>query len=261
MKYFVTSDVHSFYSILISSLEGAGFEIDNPSHILVIAGDLFDRGEESAECLQFVKTLAAQNRFIYIRGNHEDLLFDCVRDIERKIYIGYHHISNGTISTISHLTGISEFDLIYETTHYSSKIREKLQEVLQFIEETSVDYYELGDYIIVHGWLPTISDKVDPNWKTGDWDEARWKNGMEEWSKNYTLPEKTVVCGHWHTSWGWSHLRRQYKEWNPKSKTCFKPFIDNGIVALDACVAYTSKLNVVVIDQDEKGGVKLEQTS
>lgn len=39
-KYFITSDPHSYYSILIESLKKEGFDINNQEHIIVICGDL-----------------------------------------------------------------------------------------------------------------------------------------------------------------------------------------------------------------------------
>ena len=46
-SFFVVSDVHSFYSILLKTLDSHGFQVNNPNHILVVCGDIFDRGEES----------------------------------------------------------------------------------------------------------------------------------------------------------------------------------------------------------------------
>ena len=45
-KYFVTSDIHGFYNEFIAALDRSGFNIDNPDHILIICGDIFDRGNQ-----------------------------------------------------------------------------------------------------------------------------------------------------------------------------------------------------------------------
>lgn len=57
MKYYVTADVHGFYSILHDALEEAGFFTETQPHKLIILGDLFDRGsvhDQFLYCLQFV---------------------------------------------------------------------------------------------------------------------------------------------------------------------------------------------------------------
>lgn len=46
-KYFISSDIHSFYDEWINSLNDSGFDINNPSHIVIIVGDLFDRGQQA----------------------------------------------------------------------------------------------------------------------------------------------------------------------------------------------------------------------
>ena len=46
-KYFVCSDIHGFYKEWMSSLDEVGFDINNNEHILIVLGDIFDRGRES----------------------------------------------------------------------------------------------------------------------------------------------------------------------------------------------------------------------
>ena len=43
-KFFVVADVHSFYDEMKQELDTAGFDINNPDHILVSCGDVLDRG-------------------------------------------------------------------------------------------------------------------------------------------------------------------------------------------------------------------------
>ena len=40
MRYFFTSDIHSYASCLKEALKRAGFQRANPDHILVICGDV-----------------------------------------------------------------------------------------------------------------------------------------------------------------------------------------------------------------------------
>ena len=52
-KYFVISDIHGFYSSMKKSLFKAGFRKTNSNHVLIICGDLFDRGKESKKIFDF----------------------------------------------------------------------------------------------------------------------------------------------------------------------------------------------------------------
>ena len=59
---------------------------------------------------------------------------------------------------------------------------------------------------------------------------------------------KTIVCGHWHASYGHSKIHRKCTEFGPDA--IFAPFNDKGIMALDACTAHSGFVNCVVIEDD-----------
>ena len=122
------------------------------------------------------------------------------------------------------------------------------------ITDNAVDYVEVGDYIFVHGWIPCnpYNGKIDENWRDDDWSSARWLNGMSAWHRGAKIPGKTIVCGHWNSSWGHSHLHQDRKEFPQKNRVnwekSFEPFIDEGIIAIDACTAYTGFCNCLVLE-------------
>jgi predicted phosphodiesterase len=53
MKIFACSDLHSYWTPFKKALAEKGFEPDNPNHLLICCGDIFDRGAESNEILDF----------------------------------------------------------------------------------------------------------------------------------------------------------------------------------------------------------------
>ncbi len=251
-KYFILSDVHSFYDEMLDALNVAGFDLTDQTHQLIICGDLFDRGPKSIECYEFVKSLSEEGRLIYIRGNHEDLLEDAVFELTKGLHVGSHHISNGTIKTIAHFMECSEYDILCGV-YSPSKFNKKIGELLNFINTHSVDYFEVEPFVFVHGWVPEVLDDhlgsiVPADWRNRNWKEARWVNGMDAWYLGLNPPEndRTIVCGHWHTSYGWSHLRGKGSEF--KHDAIFKPFIEEGLVALDSCVAFSHFLNCLVLE-------------
>lgn len=269
-KYFLTSDVHSYYDELIETLNEAGFDPKNHDHFLCILGDLFDRGPKSAEVLKFVTALG--DNFLYIRGNHEDLLTQCIKEeILLSRVPSYYHFTNGTIRTISQLCGVSEVEFFHPRKSLIELVDKTMSPIVDWIDSKSLDYAVIDDYILVHGWVPTRhasrplsgdtsgGSKILPvpmsKWDTigeQEWSVARWSNGMEAWNQGGGIPGKTVCCGHWGTNYGWSHIRQERKEWPTKNrenwKKSFEPFIDNGIVALDSTVAYSGFLNCVVLE-------------
>lgn len=250
-KYFTVADIHSFYNEFLTAIESNGFDMNNNDHYLIICGDAFDRGDGTVELFNFLKELNSLNRLIYIRGNHEDLLMQLVTLDFKMLNVGMHHVSNGTARTVADLTNTDIQNVIDCNVDES-----KIAEFINFINTNCIDYFELGETIFVHGWLPVVFEDytfVHENWRDGDWKAARWRNGMEAFYLNITPPDtKTVVCGHWHTSFG--HSRYDYKcsEWGPDA--IFTPYIatnDDGskIIAIDSCTAWTGFVNCLVFDE------------
>lgn len=239
MKYFVSGDIHGFYDEWQNALKEKGFDLNNPEHKIILCGDLFDRGSQPKEIIDFV--LKHKDKVILIRGNHEDLMEQM---IERNSS-DYGDLCNGTAQTIVDLYPewqISEFDL--------KKIAKetRLQEVL----DMCVDYYETKHYIFVHGWIPIIENcyLYDSDWKAASkerWEKARWTNPVEMFRYEIYEPNKTIVCGHWHCSALWHEQNPDvYEEFGDKAN--FEPFITKNMIAIDACTTYSHKVNVVVLE-------------
>lgn len=250
MRYFVVADVHGFYDQMLTALSAAGFDCNNSNHIFVSCGDLLDRGRQPRECLQFVMGLDPERR-ILIRGNHEDLMEDAII----RGWFASHDVHNGTRTTA--------YDLIGEGAHNEDTdilLRLRVDKLYNSYIRECVNYDETKNYIFVHGWIPCFSNRkmsgmtyapYGKNWRranTYDWQNARWINGMEAWNWSITEPNKTIVCGHWHSSWGHCHLHNDGTEFGKNSK--FTPFMDKGIIAADACTAYSGFCNCVVLDDE-----------
>lgn len=259
-KYFACSDVHSHFDAWMTALKDKGFDINNDEHYVIVCGDLFDRGDQSVECYEFAYELSLRGRFVYIRGNHEDLLFDALHCIDKHIHVNGAHISNGTINTIAHFLDTTVYDVLSYTFEWTDFDRMRNETLCKFITENAVDYFKLGNTLFVHGWLPTIPDEwgyetVDSNLSDANWNQARWENGMEMFKLGVVPQDITVVCGHWHTSYGHCVITKECSsEWGPTAKfSTFKQTNERlhcTIVALDACTAYTHFVNCEIFNEE-----------
>lgn len=252
MKYFVSADVHGFFDEWIYALEEKRFNMDNPEHMLIVCGDLFDRGNKAKELQRFVMKMLDKNKIILVRGNHEDLALEMIEN-----YVNYmfnikstHHYHNGTFQTFIDLTGMNyndattclwEFKRLANQTDYVKNIIPRMQ-----------NFYQTERYVFVHSWIPLVENafQFNSDWQNADdklWAKARWLNPVELYNKKLYPKDKTLVFGHWHCSAFWANMdRTKYSEFGKNA--CFEPFITKEIIALDACTVLSKKVNVVVLE-------------
>ena len=168
-----------------------------------------------------------------VKGNHEDLM-------QEMIIRGYpllHDIQNRTYDTALQLAWDSSLGDVNYT---------KLYGIFDNLCSQMVDFYETKRYVFVHGWIPVTPDKKD--WRDSSlWEESRWLNGMEMQMKGKTLTDKTIVCGHWHCSWG-NAIKFNVSEFDDDA--IWDPYIAPGIIAIDRCTAYTQEMNIIVLEDD-----------
>lgn len=252
MKYYVVADVHGFYAALTKALTESGFYTDTSPHKLIVCGDLFDRGKEAVQLQDFILDLMAKDEVILIRGNHEDLFVDM---LNKDGGIPFdNHLHNGTYDTALQLTGYNKKSAYSERIEFVKKA--KYTDYYKKIIPSMVNYFEVGNYIFVHGWIPVFGDdyynptplSYNPNWRTAskeDWDSSRWLNGMDA-ARTVTENGKTIVCGHWHCSYG--HSMYEFKGTEFDKDADFTPYYGKGIIALDACTVHSGFVNCIVLD-------------
>ena len=260
--YFVFSDVHGFYDELMESLNKAGFNRDNPEHIIISCGDLMDRGPKPRECLQFVNEMHETGRAILIKGNHETLLEEM---LERSYPYGYDY-SNGTFTTMLDMfPRVTSADAVWEGMKRDKDYKKYCK--------TLIDFYESDRYIFTHGFIPVVfSDIIDDHgyhldcnryredWRDTRgsykvWDEypngARWLNGIKL-GHDIKIPSKTIVVGHYHTSWGHKHYEglEEFPDiGTPNWEKSFSIYQEEGLIALDACTVYSGFVNVLKLEE------------
>ena len=264
MKYYVMSDVHGYYKCFIRALKKAGFFEEKEPYKLVLCGDLLDRGEDAKALIAFVLSLKREGKLIYVLGNHEDLLVQCLQEIARggiyDIASGLsHHLWNGTWDTLLQIAEMSEKEACDDPEELVRRVMRSsfYKELLPI----GVDYYESERYVFTHGWIPCITEgykpftdcKYMPDWRDAEiehWRRARWFNGMEIACRyGVRVPDKTVVCGHWHCSFGHAQIEGRGSERGEDAD--FSPFYAEGIIAIDAATALSESVNCIVLEDKE----------
>ena len=258
MKYFVTSDIHGFFSEFKKALDEAGFDYNNREHILIVCGDLFDRGKEALDVFKFIKGLP-KNRRILVRGNHDYLFVN----LYNKDKPDACDKEDGTLDTMCQLANCN--DLSFEEL----KRKQIIKEVVDFINGNDFCYYkEIGKYIFTHSFIPLkIKDTCtkiddpdidkdlyyDPNWrsitdetilKKSAYDSA-WRKYKAGYFSKEAKMGKILVCGHTH---GYEFYRNIDNVKFIGKNYDFSIYKKDDLINLDGNVEKSGKINVLVID-------------
>jgi len=236
MKYFVTSDIHGHYEVLLNALKKAGYNEKNQDHHLLILGDMFDRGDESKQVLAYLYRLYKEQKATIILGNHDYFMIEFLEGNYERTLFNIKH--NGFLHTLLSLTEhmlTPEDDLkIYKET-----IEKRYPYLLNWLKSLPL-YLEIGQYIFVHGG-------VNPDLE--DWTKASTHDFI--WSYEVKLKPiagKTVVAGHHRVSTIRQPLRKDYKTLHEQDPTLFDPLYLEGKILMDRFVEVSKELNVLVFD-------------
>ena len=125
-----------------------------------------------------------------------------------------------------------------------------------------VDYFETKNYIFVHSWIPVINKdglpayytrhrtfEFNPDWRNAskkDWEDSRWGNPFDMAARGLK-PDKTVIFGHWAVEHQWAKDENR-QEFGTQAR--FDPYYGDGFIGIDACTAFSKKVNCLVIEDD-----------
>jgi len=192
-KYFILSDPHGEANVMINGLEEAGFDARNSNHYVILIGDGFDRGPDSAHVYKFMKNLGS--RGIYIKGNHDCFFQEYLEKGIDGEFVFFNILHNGLGATINSFAGKDQKD-VYDThllEEYSSLIQNRYPGILNWLKNLPL-YYETKHFIFVHaGFDPSKKD-----WKETDEDFMLWDISSSHQTCYNT--NKIVVIGHHHAA-------------------------------------------------------------
>lgn len=265
-KIFAVSDIHNEYNALIDALNKAGFDENNPAHLLVSIGDAFDRGASAVDVYKYLKKLSDKGSAIVLKGNHTNFLIDYLNGSSIN---PFNYINNGTDETLADFLSRSkpfeswcmidkqiEHPTFGDFANWISEVRKEINnqypELLEWLN-TRPYYLETTNYIFTHGSIDTnATDWHYPHCIKHhfvDWEALMWDDGSF-FGKKINNTDKTVVIGHFSTK----HLREKWSNLVQKDKGNPYDILvrdDKRIIAIDGTSNYTHKVNVLIIENEE----------
>ncbi|KXT79007.1 metallophosphoesterase [Streptococcus sp. DD13] len=226
-ELYIVGDIHGEYAMMKDILQYWKKEEQQ----LVLLGDLAERGPQSLECFLEGKRLVEEEGAIYIRGNHEKILFDWLED-PREAFDWY--MRNGGGATITSLLGEEAFEVL-SPEEMAQSIHKQYPDLLDFLKNRPL-YFETETAICVHAAVDLSLD---------DWHETSIRDFIWQREPFHSTPnhlDKTIIFGHTVTS----HLF--------KDDTRLTIWEKDGKIGIDTGAAYGGALTGLVWD-DRAGRV------
>lgn len=222
-KVFVVGDIHGQAKMFEEILD---FWNENEEQ-LVLLGDLADRGPYSKEAIKRARHLVNDHHAILVKGNHEDLLENYLKNPKDH---HLHYYMNGGETTLRSLLG-EELD---EKAAWKNagKVREKYPWLLPFLESLPY-FYERNDYLFVHAGVDL---------KLRDWRDSRKRDFIwirEGFFDQKNTTDKTIIFGHTITP----HLHGNLTNYDIWSS-------GDGLIGIDGGAVYGGKLHALRISKE-----------
>lgn len=274
--YFVFSDVHGEYDALLKSLQDAGYNSNDPTHVLVSLGDNFDRGPNSKKVWNLLYSKAySTNKPICVKGNHDVMFQEFLEKGMDGEFVLFNILHNGLGKTIQSFSAIDTSTFKIADLNKAKTIINR-DPVLKWLQSLPL-YYETQHFIFCHAGInPMIGD-----WRATDEHYMLWD------IKDSHLPcentNKNVIIGHHHAfrvrenaiKAGYGDVDIQTCRYTVGDKSYkykyfgnqdeHRPFICENKIAIDGCTNYTGKVNVLVIQdyplEDPKNKTDEEKTT
>ena len=154
MKYFVFGDCHGDYIALLTGLNEAHYNPQDPTHQIIGLGDYFGRAEretsDSLNVWRYLTSFIHVNPPILLKGNHELILENMIK----RRYPIYTDISNGEHKTIASISGLPLSEVVYNPAAFNTEEVKKFYDWLKGLPY----YYKTKSSTFTHAWLPDNYD-------------------------------------------------------------------------------------------------------
>ena len=266
-KLFIVSDLHGYFKEFVRDLTNAGFDVNNENHLLIVAGDIFDRGPDSKEIYKFLRKLQNINKAIVLKGNHDNMFIDFLKGKDSWFNFIHNGMKNTFDSFLERTMSFESFITI-DLGLGMEKLTEETYDALwkKYQEDTRrtiisendgilewftnlPDYYETKNYIITHASIDTeAKDWHSPEfskYRYVSWDACHWDDGSF-FGKELKNTDKKIVVGHYHTDGIREKFNLSYDGTNSILERD-----DGRIICIDTCTPRTKRVNVLIIDDEE----------
>lgn len=227
-KRLVIGDIHGMYKKLLDVLKLS--EFDNELDLLIVIGDICDRGDSSWEVAEYLLTI---KNLIFIRGNHDDWFLNWANKSPYFDRFNWARLGGDTT--------MKSYD-----KHKMDNINKHRE-----LYASSILYYIIGDKCFVHGGFgPEINIAAQANVGTCCWDRTLVEMQFKPITKLYKEGDKMAL----------SDVPVRFKDgfkevYIGHTPTTYfgyrEPVMSAGIINVDTGCGKGGKLTILDIDSKE----------
>lgn len=244
------SDIHGHLDNLVHLLKKLNY---GKTDILVLVGDLVDKGPDSLQTVRYLMDLSSKNQVYISQGNVDEhrmhILCDTTEGSDERFcdFLDWQETRWGCgllLDMLSELK-ISATSLTVGTANSCRKLLlERYAPEIDFLRHLPT-ILDMDSYIFVHGGIPTDDLKT-----LAETDQSQWLKNDNFLEKGYSF-SKCVVVGHWPVAL-----------YRPKEND-LKPFFeyDRKIICIDGgCGLQTAgQLNAIVFPDKDAAMEEIEK--
>ena len=217
-RILAVSDVHGEHDKFLALLKET--EYDPASDLLIVCGDIIDRGTQNIETIRTCQKLQQQGA-ILLKGNHEQFAEECIKDmiLERP--------SESLQLWVCHNGGSNTYDELINLS------KSELKDLLSFIRRLPL-YFAVGDYIFVHAGVDS-KKPIEQNKE----DDLVWCEDSFYYCPAYK--GKTVIFGHTPTFLLATPKKRNDKAYKRSAKVWYDT-LNNDKIGIDCGSVFGGRL-------------------
>lgn len=222
------SDIHGENIKFLKLLKQV--EYDSKQDLLVICGDMIDRGDENLVTIENCMKLQEQGA-ILLKGNHEQFLEVCLKEMINED-TWRNSPSLGLRIWVEKNGGASMFKEIKDLP------KEKLTELLEFVQELPT-YFMIGKYIFSHTGGNSNKPPINNT-------EDEWLWGKENFPYCPAYKDKIAIFGHTPTwlLYPYTSSKRKSKEYRTKAQIWFDK-VHNDKIGIDCGGVFGGRLAAI----------------
>lgn len=169
--YYLIGDIHGHLEQLQKLAHKVAYDFKPDEDKFIFLGDYIDRGPSSFETIEFLISLSKKADAVFLKGNHEDMLFKFLKGQDVDLYL-----YNGGRATVAS----------YEKALGSMIIPDNQKDFFSGLKM----YYEGDDFIAVHAGLnPEWAELSEQKPIDLMWIRDKFYTDARRW-------QKTIIFGH-----------------------------------------------------------------